>query len=780
MCLFAPIANGQTRPASVHTPALPAIATPLTARLEGRVRDAATGAPLAGAHVRLAGTPYGAATDAEGWFRMAGMAPGHYTVEAGMLGFESRQSGVGLAAAGQTVTVHFDLEEAALSLDEVVVTPGRFSMQRAVSGSMQTISNDELDHMPGLGDDVYRAVRRIPGLSGSDFSARFTVRGGEHDEVLVTLDGMELQDPFHMKDIGGGAMSIVDVEAIGGVDLMTGAFTAEYGNKLSGVFALTSAQPNTGEAETTLGISLMNARLKSQGTFRAGDGRWLVLGRRGFMDLVLQFTGQDQNYAPRYYDGFAKVTYRLGRRHTLGLHALGAEDRLNFIERNEPNDRALTRYGNGYVWSSLQSVWSSRLYSSTVLSLSRAGQYRRGIDIRTSDGRVSFEVNDDRTFLTLGARQDWHFEAGDRALFKWGYVVREHRADYRYASADYLEEAATRQTGPAYEKSSWAQGRSGQAAGAYTSYRQRIGRRLTTEAGVRYDMASWTDDRHFSPRVNAGYRLWTGMTLLAGWGYFHQIQGLHELMLQDSDAAFYAAERAEHRVVGIHQLLAGGASVRVDVYQKRKTNLRPRYVSLLGDATNLFPEIADDRVQLNPDFGEALGLEVLVQKDIGRRFNGWLSYALSRAEDVVDGVRVAKSFDQLHTFFADANLRIGRRLGINATWQYHTGWRYTSVDVEIVRPRGGDSFYRKHFGVLNALTLPAYHRLDVRIQRDFTMRNSTLAAYVEVRNAYNRKNIRLYNYRPVNQEDGTVLLIPEPQTWLPIMPAFGLEWRLKH
>ncbi|MEZ4701186.1 MAG: TonB-dependent receptor [Rhodothermales bacterium] len=749
-----------------------------TVRLEGQVVEAATGLPLAGAHVRLLTTSFGAATDSLGRFSIAGIAPGFYTAEAGMLGFETRQAGVEVQAAQAGTSLFFSLADASLSLSEIVVTPGRFSMQRAAAGSLRSLSSDELNRMPNLSDDIYRAVQRMPGLSGSDYSARFTVRGGEHDEVLVTLDGLELQDPFHLKDIGGGALSIVDVEAIGGVDLMTGAFTAEYGNRLSGVFALTSIEPDPERIETSVGISLMNARVKSQGTFNQGAGSWLVLGRRGYMDLLLQLTSQSQNYAPRYYDGFARITHRLGRRHTVSLQALGSRDDLQFAEEDEPDDRARTSYGNGYVWSQLRSVWSSRLYSETVLSLSHVAHLRRGVDTRVSDGRASYRVYDHRSFMTYALKQDWQLELGDRSQLKWGVVLRNHDAFYRYSSADFIEEAASLQAGPAYLETRLTQRRGGTSAGGYGSFRQRLGERLIAEAGLRYDAATWSHDRHLSPRLNAGFQLDAQTTLLAGWGYFHQTQGLHELMLPDPNARFYPAERAEHRVLGLSRVLGESASLRVDVYQKRKTNLRPRFVSLIGDATNLFPEIGDDRIELTPSSGSAEGIEILLDKKFGSRFNGWLSYALSRAEDRVDGRRVAKRFDQRHTFFADASFRLGARMGINLTWQYHTGWRYTAIDVELVRPPGGESFYRKHFGPLNEEVLPAYHRLDVRIQRDFSLRQSTLEAYIEVRNAYNRKNIRLFNYLPINQEDDSVLLIPEPQTWLPIMPAFGLQWNL--
>lgn len=58
-------------------------------------------------------------------------------------------------------------------------------------------------------EDVTHAVSRLPGGASNDFSSKFTVRGGENTEVLISLDGMELYEPFHQRDYGGGLVSIV-------------------------------------------------------------------------------------------------------------------------------------------------------------------------------------------------------------------------------------------------------------------------------------------------------------------------------------------------------------------------------------------------------------------------------------------------------------------------------------------------------------------------------------------------------------------------------------------
>ena len=91
--------------------------------------------------------------------------------------------------------------------------------------------------------------------------------------------------------------------------MITGAFPVEYGNRLSGVFNIDSKNPSRQRNRTSVGLSFTNLRMLSEGTFKSGD--WLAVGRRGYVDLILKATGEEEDLGFSYYDVFTRVRYHL-------------------------------------------------------------------------------------------------------------------------------------------------------------------------------------------------------------------------------------------------------------------------------------------------------------------------------------------------------------------------------------------------------------------------------------------------------------------------------------
>lgn len=311
--------------------------------------------------------------DEKGEFRIDGLAAGKHILQCSRIGFETAIVQIVIEASG-VADIEIPLTQEVIRLSAIIVTPSRFTIMGDEPHARQALTEDEIHSTPQMGEDIYRAVARLPGISANDFSVKFTVRGGEHEEVLVLLYVIELYDAFHLKDINGGALSIVDAEATQGIDLLTGGFPVEDGDRTSGVFNIDLRRPRAGQVRHSAGISMMNAREMSEGTFERGS--WLVSKRRGYLDLVLTLMNEEEDLSPKYYDVLGKVEYQLSPDHRLSAHLLHADDDLSLLEGDK--DDSKIGYGNSYGWLNLKSAFG-RLSARTTLSLGRVTADRNGI-----------------------------------------------------------------------------------------------------------------------------------------------------------------------------------------------------------------------------------------------------------------------------------------------------------------------------------------------------------------------------------------------------------------
>jgi hypothetical protein len=665
----------------------------------------------------------------------------------------------------------------------------------------QTLSRDDIESIPQFGEDIYRAVRRLPGVAAGDFSAKFTVRGGEHEEVLVTLDGLELYDPFHLKDIEGGIFSIVDVDAVQGVDMMTGGFSAEHGDRMSGVFKITTKNPPVDKKRYYVGLSFLNARFLSEGTFADNKGSWLVSGRRGYLDLILEIMGEADNFRPKYYDFLSKVQYQLGGNHVLSANFLYADDYMKIIDDEDSygTDTAETSYGNMYGWMTLRSQLHPRVFVQSLFSTGKVTSDRMGYNhsdwfFQTTGDGFSTRARDNKDFAYYGFKQDWEIDISDQYYLKLGYEGKKLNADYDYFSADRfaLYDIPGDSIWFFTDSSRQVSDPSGEKYAAYASNRVRLWSPLTFELGVRYDKASYSGDEHFSPRVSALYQFSDRTALRAGWGQYYQSEGIHEISVQDGEENYQPATLAEHRVAGLEHRFESGILLRLEGYHKKYSDLRPQYRNYLQDI-ELFPELEDDRITVQRDGSTSKGIELYLKKDVGGKFTWWASYSYARVEDkvksytywnwafedddeVILGENLPGINDQRHTVYFDINYKPSRKWQWNLAWQFHTGLPFTEETFRVDQRDGTDLGWFGP-GELHGSRHKAYSRVDLRINRYFNIGRGRVTLFAEVINLFNQKNVRNYEWDAV-WANGRWNMQREPNHWFGILPSIGVSWRM--
>lgn len=670
-----------------------------------------------------------------------------------------------------------------IAIDEIVVTASH-SILREEPISTVGLGRDQIEKLPHFGDDLFRAITVLPGTSSNDFSAAFNVRGGFNREILARIDGLEIYEPFHLKDFQG-SFSILDPNLTAGVDLTPGGYAAEFGDRMTGVLDMVTTHPT--ELRTNIGVSFSNLWAGSGGTFADRRGRWIASARRGFLDLVLKLSSagddegeaNDEDPAPRYWDLFAKVDYDLTPAHTIGLKVLAADDTLDFDELDDDEVfEADTAYGNEYIWATHKGLLSSRTFVDTVISAGRIDRNRQALF--TEERPAEFFTVDDRSDTdVLGLRQDWSHQFTDRQLLKWGFEARSWDSSYDYRNeADLADPIDDPRFLPGLRQTEFDDSFSSSQLAVYVADRMRLGSRLTAEVGLRWDSTTLTDEDEVSPRVNLVYNLGSKGVLRAGWGYFYETQRPYELQVEFGETEFQPMERAEHWTLGYETEIGRRYRFRTDLYRRTISEPQVRYETLF-DPFNAFPEGRIDLIETAADEARSYGAEASLGARYGLRLSWWVSYGWSQVEDRVGERDVDRSIDQTHSLIASASWQPSRKWSLTWVWLYHTGWPTTAVSAELARDVEGRVFIDYTVGPFYAERLADYHRLDFRASRTSKLGPGELTLFVDIRNIYNRSNARglsIVDPEFARQPDGsTVVTFPEEE-WLPILPSFGVSY----
>ena len=682
------------------------------------------------------------------------------------------------AVQGQGPAEENTPEEVALDEIEVVAS---HSILREDPVAPVALSREQIERPPHFGDDLFRAIAILPGTSGGDISAAFNVRGGFFQETLTRIDGIEIFEPFHLKDFQG-IFSILDPKITGGVDLTPGGYPAEYGDRMTGVLDMTTVQPTA--LKTELGASFSNLWAGTAGTFAGGKGRWVGSIRRGFLDLVLALASDDEGSdddqpSPRYWDLFGKVDYDLTPSQTLGFRVLGSEDTLS-LEEIEDGDYAVadTAYGNQYVWVTHQGILSSRAFVDSALSAGTLNR-NRSIEVTEADETEFFLVHDERDTRTYTLRQDWNYELSQRQYIKWGFELRSYNADYDYVDRALLQDPIDDPRFlPGRRETEFADTFSGSSYSVYAADRFRLHPRFTTEIGVRWDRQTLTEEDELSPRVNLVYDLSSRGVIRAGWGYYYQSQRPYELRVEFSETEFQQAQRAEHLTLGYERQIGSGYRLRADAYQRTITDPQVRYETLF-DPFNVLPEARIDLIAIPAESAESVGLELLIRSPSRPKVNWWLGYTLSDVTDRAEGIDVARSIDQTHAVTAVASWRPATKWSLTWVWSYHTGWPTTPVTAELRYDPVDGQFIDYNVGRFYSERLDDYFRLDFRASRTSRLGPGELTLFVDIRNLFDRENPRGIaivdpEYRP--RPDGSIEVVFPTEYWLPLLPSFGVSY----
>jgi hypothetical protein len=747
-------------------PALLAAQGPAAGVIAGRVTsraDTGAAAPTEGAAVSVVGSAIRATTGADGRFVLERVPAGAVTVRVRLLGYRSVERAIRVRGA-DTVRVDVTLEPEAHVLAPVRTDATATDVEMFLAKpniATIAIGAAAMASIPSVGEpDVVRVVQLLPGVvARNDFNTGLNVRGGEADQNLILLDGHPIYNPVHL----GGVFSTFMDATVGGIELMTGAFPARYGGRLSSVLDVRSAHDVRPGVHASVDLSALATTGRLTGSFAEGRGTWSVAGRRTYADAVASvFTKNTFPY--HFHDFHARGTYTLPGDVRLAVTGYLGQDVLDANLAEFESDSTPSRASEGR-WAF---DWGNRVLGATI---SKNFGERATIEQRVSTSGFSTLLDLGDGALTQRSRIRDVRVAGSLLLRgtahdpSVGYEIATHRIRYGSGSSqtgttdfDFVQKPVS--------------------AALWLDDLWRLSPRWLVEAGLRAEALTGRDWVALSPRASVKFFATPRLAFTAGAGrvtqWMHSLAGdgpLRYFEIWIASDSLTPVATAWHWVAGAERRLGAAGSVRLEGYLKR-------YERVLEANWSEDPQRRGD--EFFPAQGVSYGLDMLARWNPLSGAAGWIAYSYALSSRSRDGMRWAPGHDRRHDIDVVATWRLAQyRLG--ARFGYATGTPYTPIVGEIARrvydpSREGwgtgdpEILLESLGGARNSARFPPTHRLDLDASREFRVRGATVAPYVSVVNAYNAKNVFVYLY-----QYSTDLPTRRAISQFPVLPSIGVR-----
>jgi hypothetical protein len=309
----------------------------LTQVIRGQVIDIESQTPLAFATVTVITTDpsSGTITDDHGNFRFEKIPVGRHDIKVSYVGYETLIIPELMVSTGKETVLIIKMKEQISVLKEVVVkayTRKDKPLNSMATLSARTFSVEEARRYAGGFDDPARLASAFAGVTTENLrDNNIVVRGNSPKGLLWKLEGIEIPNPSHFANLstfGGGGVTALSALVVGNSDFYTGAFPAEYGNALSGVFDIKLRAGNNEKYEHAFQLGSTGVDISSEGPLKKGTRASYIFNYRySTLGLVKSvFPEEIKDFIPVYQDLCFKMTIPTKKSGVFSVWGLASAD----------------------------------------------------------------------------------------------------------------------------------------------------------------------------------------------------------------------------------------------------------------------------------------------------------------------------------------------------------------------------------------------------------------------------------------------------------------------
>lgn len=708
-------------------------------------------------------------TDAEGNFAIPDVPIGNLRIVV-IAGGYLRLEQWAVAPSEDPVRLYLKAERGGTYRTEVVTE------REVVSTPDHSIDAQAARHHAGGADDPLIATLNLPGVARSPGGlGLMSLRGGNPTETGYYIDGHPVPRAFHVVPIA----SVVSPPMVDRVELSPGNYGPGYGSFSGGLIEVMSRQGRRDGIHGQAHVDLFDFGTTVEAP--VGPGSMHMGVRRSHLDAILRaaegVVGPTGILMPTYWDYLGRFDIPVRDGHRLTLRALGAGDRLRGrgpepVPGQSPNlfDFSASFHRFDLDYRVQQDAWRVLVSPSLRLDSTRLEEdYLVRRDANVFSGRVEVE-NDVREWLTVQVGTDLVYERWRRRQ----RVVEEVGGDLLDPDQLANDESFRGQQlrlglwfAPALRFRGWS-----------------------IVPSVRMNLFSYAGRQivRFDPRFEVRGKVHKKVELFAKLGLYSTPVVLTTggagagLITQNGTLLGGVADVPDYLVAYFDPGIAGEirngsasaartvqASFGVQAQLPWELTMRSTLFWREVFPTDVVATFGGESMELTTSRRRSMGVEVLLERALGSRIDGWIGYTLLNARVQRDEEPwLPAQFDQRHNFVMLASVALPRNFRFGARFRIVSGNPLETVlgGEAVNSPYGW--YYRPIRGERGTTYQPVFHQLDLRIDKRWPLKRVAVTAYLDVQNVYDRRYPEVYIYTRDWSQRSSLL-------GLPIYPSLGVQ-----
>ncbi len=747
-----------------------------TQTIRGKIVDTDTEIPIKGVIVIIEDLEgFIVTSGSDGEFRIENVPVGKHTIKAILLGYKPAILSNINVNSGKETYMNISLEMDAIETEEVVImgSRGKNSTQNEMAVvSARSFSVDETERYAGsLGDPSRMAANFAGVMSVSDQRNDIIIRGNAPTGLLWKLDGVNIPNPNHFGALGttGGPVSMLNNNLLTNSDFFTGAFPAEYGNAVSGVFDLRMRNGNNEKREYVFQVGFNGFELGAEGPFsKKTKASYLVNFRYSTMEVMdkLGLNTSTGASVPQYKDLSFKLNFPL-KKGRISLFGIGGKSYIELLDKGE-NEGSYgltgtnTYFGSDMGVSGLTHVHfindNTKLQNSISYSVS---QSHTTLDSIRNDKSTYLYYhnffNESKLGYALSLKNRFNRKSSLSSGINIDYFMLNFTDSVKRNTNLQVNPSSKYRTVTDYE-GSFA------LFQVFTQWKYKFTNKLSLYTGLHFQSASLNTDYSLEPRIALQWNIAKKHSLNIGIGMHSMLQPhsvyFIETELEDgshietnNDVGF---TKSDQIVLSYNHYPTKDFRVKIETYYQNIRNIpvsqQLKWYATVNDGAYFALPSVDSLV--NNGTGKNYGIELTIEKFFSKNYYFLLTSSLYESKyTAFDGIERNTAFNGNFVvnglFGYDFKIGNNNTLGLNLRGVYAGGKRIMPIDLE--KSIAKNEMVFAETGIFKE-RYDDYIKADLRISFKINRKKTTHEWALDLSNITNNKNVFQESYNPNKKE----------------------------